>query len=482
MSRSLLAVLAALLVLPAAPALAGAPGTWTPITSADGRNIDQVALLRTPDAQLHVVWHRATPTNTPNSDLMQTVIAPAGAAGPPQTIASNWIGIGDAGLVRDAAGNLLIVAGATQSLDQGAISEFGAWRSADGGASWALQPTDAAKGGGFADGVGLAIGPDGATPYLAWGTTFGLFVHRGTDAATPAGDLQTTAGFGCCGYDPGLAVDGQTNQLIAAWYSNATGHEGVYAQPVDPATGGPIGAPVQMPGSVTNYNGALESSQSIARTPVVARPGKPGVWVAYTGNYPTTTLARVWRFGAPSSTVVGRASGGLANVTLAGTPEGRLWALWSAGGVIFARRTNRDATVWGATVSTPVVKGTSVTFKLAASGQLGPVDVLAAFAPATGNGVQTWHTQLNPGLTLAASPAKLKASKKSRKKSTVTLTVTDAGDPVAGAKVKLGKASGTTNGAGKAKLKVGPFASRTSLAASATKAGYVAGATTVAVR
>src|SRR5215211_3234612 len=54
----LAAIFAAVFLVLAAPAAAGAPGTWTKVTnfSAQGSNTDEVGLARTPDGVLHVLW------------------------------------------------------------------------------------------------------------------------------------------------------------------------------------------------------------------------------------------------------------------------------------------------------------------------------------------------------------------------------------------------------------------------------------------
>lgn len=475
-----LGLLAALSALALLPALAGAaaPGHWTPVTSADGANIDQVGLARTPDGTLHVAWTRKTPGNSANDDLMQTPIAANGAVGAAQVLASNWVGVGSPAMARAADGSLLIVAGATSSLDPGAISDFGAWRSTDGGATWAQVSGDAALGGGFSDTPGLAFGGDGATPFFAWGTTFGLFVHRGLSATPATGNFQTANGFGCCGYDPGVALDGN-GQLVVGWYSNATNHEGVFAQAVDQATGNPVGAARLMPGSVTTYGGTPNSSASLARTPVVSRPGRAGVFLAYAGGYPTTTKVLVWRFGAARSSVIARRAAGVDDVALAADPAGRLWVVWSGGTRVYARRSNATLSSWGAVVSVPARKGTGSIYKLAANAQAGALDVLGAFEGAV-PGVQTWATQLQPGLTLTTAPAKLAAGGSG--KQAVTLKVTDAGVPVAGAKVSLAGRSARTGRGGTALLTVGPFARRTRLTAHATHAGYASATATVRVR
>src|SRR5919197_1061144 len=61
-----------------------------------------------------------------------------------------------------------------------------------------------------------------------------------------------------------------------------------------------------MPGSTTIFNGRPNSSQQLTRTPIAARVGG-GVFVAYSGGYPTTDRALVWRVGTPNAVVLDRA-------------------------------------------------------------------------------------------------------------------------------------------------------------------------------
>lgn len=469
---------ALLLVLLPAAALAGGPGRWTPVSAADGDNTDQVGLLRTPDGTLHVVWRRKTPGDPTSADLLQTLVSPAGAVGAPQAVASGWRGIGDPAIVQaDGGGIMAIFAGATQSLEIGAPDGIVAWQSGDGGRSW-NAPVLVSPRGGFSDDVGATV-DGGGIPFFGWGQTGGLFVHRGTIAAAGESNFQSAAGFDCCGYSPGFARDGASGQIVVAWYSNATGHDGVYAQAVDSATGAPVGSPALMPGSATRFDGQLIGSYSLAHTPVVSRPGKPGVFVAYAGGYPSTTKVLVWRFGASRSTTVAQRSTDVGDVGVAAGPAGRLWAFWSFRGRIYARRSNPQLSRWGATVSVRPPKGTGTIYKLAGSAQASRLDLLGAFQPNGGSGVQTWHTQLLAGLELAAKPARLTAGRGVQK---LTLRVTDAGAGVGGATVRLGHAKRRTNGKGAATFAVGPFAKRATLVATAAKRGWTGARVVVRVR
>jgi hypothetical protein len=466
------AVLAVLIAVPRA-ALATTPGHWDPVTSADGENIDQVATLRTPDGQLHVIWHRKTPGNGANADLMQTVIAPNGTVGAPQTLVTDWAGIGDPAIVRASDGQLLVFAAAQRSADSSdPIQNVALWSSSDGGASWALSPADVAKGAGFSDPMGAAIGSDGATPFFAWSSTFGLFVHRGTDPAAASGNFHDAAGLGCCGYYPGVALDSAAGQLVVAWYALVSQGNGVYAQQVDEASGNPAGPLMRMPGTG-------DSVSPLQRVGVAARPGKPGVFVVYGGGGANETKVLLWRFGAPGSTQLAGGAAMLREPAIAATPDGRLWVAWTSKDRIYARRSNPAVTRWGATTSIAAKKGTGTVFKVALDAQAGAVDVFGAFAPTGGSTVQTWHSQMQPGLTLTASPSKLKVGGSPHK---VTLKVTDAGSPVKGATVKLAGKSATTGAGGTASFSVGPFRRAQKLGARGTKAGYVAASTSVSVR
>jgi hypothetical protein len=466
------AVLALLLALPGG-ALATTPGHWDPVTSADGANIDQVATLRTPDGQLHVIWHRKTPGNSANADLMQTVIAPNGTVGAPQTLETNWAGIGDPAIVPASDGQLLVFAAAQRSIDSSdPIQNVALWSSGDGGASWALSPADVAKGAGFSDPMAAVIGSDAATPFFAWSTTFGLFVHRGTDASVASGNFHDAAGMGCCGYYPGVALDSTAGQLVVAWYALVSQGNGVYAQQVDEATGNPTGSLMRMPGTA-------DSVSPLQRVGVAARPGKPGVFVVYGGGGVNETKVLLWRFGAPGSTELAGGAAMLREPAIAATTDGRLWVAWTSKNRIYARRSNPAVTKWGATTSIPARKGTGTVFKVALDAQAGALDVFGAFEPTGGSTVQTWHSQMQPGLTLTASPSKLKAGGSAHK---VTLKVTDAGSPVKGATVKLAGKSAKTGAGGSASITLGPFRQAQLLRARATKAGYVAATMSVRVR
>jgi hypothetical protein len=465
-----LALLATALV--AAPtAAAGGPGKWTQLGDANLQNIDQVALARTPDGALHAVW---TIPAANNDSLVHDAIAPDGTAAAPNVITGSWASIEPVPDLLTTPDGLRVFFGGIRTTNANEPnSNMNTATAPASGASWDLfvgstATSDAAYG---AD-AGGALLSDG-TPLLSWGSTgTGVFTHRGLDPNTPNYPLQSQLG-GCCGYSPDIAVDSKTGDPFAVWYSNATGKLGVFAQSLDPSTGAPSGAPVQMPGSTTSFNGQPQSSQQLQRTPIVARAGG-GVYVAYPGGYPTTTQVRLWRIADKKSAVLATSNHDHI-ASLAAAPDGRLWVFWVERGArsqVFARRSNTSATKFGPAVKLSLPKGEQSAFKIDGDAQASRLDIVALLGNAAGQQAQ-WHTQVLAGLGLSASPSKIKRGKKTA----VKFTVSDP-DPVKGAKVTAGGRSATTDKHGHATIDLGPTKAK-SIKAGATKAGYTSATTKI---
>jgi hypothetical protein len=448
----------ALAVVPSARA-AG----WKQVTASGGANIDQVGLLRTPDGTLHVVWHRRSGPDT--EDLLHTAITASGQVLDPTPIQTGWSGIQNAALVAAPDGLRVFFGGIRSTDTNDPNQELNTALSADGGATWTLQegsvvPRDAEA---YGSPVSAATLPDG-TPLEAWAGTLGTWVHAGLSPDTPNSDYQ--APLGHYGYDPGIAADAR-GRTVMAWYSNATGHLGLFAQDVNP-DGTPAGAVTNMPGTA-NMSVGMEG-----RTPIVARSGG-GVYVAYATGYPAINQIRLWAVGAKQTTLIARAAKfGNTTAALAGATDGRLWVVWkdSIDGKlhVFARRSNRAASTFGATVDAGEPANASSAYRLDASASGDALDVLGVYSIGTDSTAATFHARVLPGLTLAASPRRLRRGRTT----TVTFTVLDAGDPVRGARVRAGGRSATTNAKGRATLAL--KAGFLPLRAGATASGYVGAA------
>ncbi len=437
---------AAMLALAAAPTAKAA--TWKQLTSSGGANIDQVALVRTGDGVLHVVWHRQTGPNT--EDLVHTAIAANGKVGATTPVQSGWATIGNAGLTTIPGGGIRAFWGGirtTESTETNQDENMAV--STDGGASWALTPGSVVQPGtqAYGSSVSATTRPDG-TPVITYAGTLGTWVHVGADATLPNFSYQPP--LGNYGYDPNIASDASGTMI--AWYSNATGHLGPHAQGVNP-DGSPIGSAMQMPGTVNMNVGML------SRTPLVARAGG-GFYVAYPTGYPTQNAVRVWKVGATKTTLLDKtANNSLAAISA--DSSGRLWVAWKDGTRVLASRSNKTATTWGAIVDAGQPKNAGSLYTLDASATPGGgVDLFGNYGIGTNPTTSTFYARINPGLTLTAS----------KSGSGYAFTVTDAGSPVKGAKVKGAGKSDTTDSKGRARLNV---KRKTTVTASAS--GYTSG-------
>jgi hypothetical protein len=428
----------------AVPASASAD-TWKQVTASGGSSIEQVSYVRTPDGVLHVAWHKG-------GDLVHTAILANGKVGASSPMQTGWASVADPAIVA-VPGGLRAFWGGIRTTDAGETNqEMNTAFSPDLGASWQLQPGSVVPPGAqsYASDVSASTLPNGST-LQAFAGTLGTWVHAGLDPATPNTDYQ--APLGNYGYNPGLATD-SAGATTMAWFSNATGHTGVFAQPV--TASGTAGGPVAtMPGTQN-----MSGSEQLSRTPVVARPKAGGFYVAYAVGYPTANKIRVWKVGSGSATLVASTANG-SMATIAADSKGRLWAVWREGQFdsihVMAARSDKAGRTFGAPVDAGAVKNAATAYALDASATATSLDILALFGVGTEPGGATYTTRVLPGLTLLAK----------RSKDRVTFSVSDAGDPVKGATVKAGSRLGKTDSNGRVTLTL-----KTKATALATASGY----------
>ncbi len=451
MIRRRVTVLAAICLLAAVSALvadAGPPGRWTRITDPNGRNIDQVGLARTGNGVLHVFWKRRVAATT--DSLQHTAITPAGRAGassqvlPPLRV----VDTPDAVVLPD--GRLRVFFhGLGDTIDEGGV--LAATGSA-AGTGWKREGPRISSASSSVDAVGAAV-TSGGESVAAYTRSFVVAFHVGVSAGDP--DREVQPDNQCCDYQPDLATDARSGQTFIAYFSNTKGRTGTWAQQVLPT----VGKRILVPGSATKGQ-ALGVDQRVA---ITARIGAPGVYVAICQGYPVCTKAVLWRIGG-KALVVGK-SPDVEDVHASAGPEGRVWVAWHDGRTkqVFVARTNKAATRVGPLATVKPPPGASQLWKVAGEGSLGPLDLFVAAT--TGSSLATWHTQVLPPLSLSVKKGKPAA----------TIAVTDAGDPVAGAKVTVGGKALTTSAAGTVKV-VLPSAKVT---VRATKRGYTAATATV---
>jgi hypothetical protein len=213
-----------------------------------------------------------------------------------------------------------------------------------------------------------------------------------------------------------------------------------------------------VPSSLTNGNFVAPDQ----RTPLVARSAG-GLYVAYCSGYPTCRSVRLWKIGSGAPLRVGTGAT-IEDVNASSAPEGRIWVMWQSRSKtrVYARRSNRAATRFGPLAVIKPPSGTTSIWKVGGEGSPGTLDLLVSVS--TSGSLATWHTQVRPRLSLGCKGGKI-----------VSCTVTDAGDPVAGAKVKFGGKKLTSNAQGKVAADLAPGV----LTVVASKGGYKGASTRV---
>jgi hypothetical protein len=396
-------------------------------------------------------------------------ISPAGAAGAPSSVVDGWASVNPVpDLVTQPDGSLRAFFGGIHSTVTGdPNNDFNTATAPASGAPWALFPGPVIKGdAAYASDAGAALLPDG-TPLISFGGTgTGTFVHRGLDPNTPNHPYKTPSGL-CCTYQPDVAVD-KSGSATVGFFSNATGDEGLWVQDVNPGDGSPVGGPVHVPGSSTEFNGAQQATQQLWRTQIVARPGG-GIWVGGSSGYPTADKPYVWKVGTTKPIAIATTKGADAITAITADAEGHLWAVWaeriSGGPKLFARRSSAtNPAKFGPFVELGGPAKLDSIYSLSANAQSGRLDVVGLFGNVAGIG--HWHSQALAGLAIGASPSKVNGNKGS----SVKFTITDP-DAVKGVKVSGGGDSATTDASGHATLSLGPTKKK-SITIKASKAGY----------
>ena len=157
------------------------------------------------------------------------------------------------------------------------------------------------------------------------------------------------------------------------------------------------------------------------------------------------------------------------SVSIAAAPGGRLWIAWynSQNNRVFVTRTNKHDTRFGAAKSyaTPCVENGLLGLSGGPSTRL---DVALECVDKKLDGA-VYVTQALVSLHVSLSAHKVTNTSKHK----ITVTVTDVGDPIAGATVHFDGHNATTNSAGKASFTLAKNTAPGKYKASASKAGYL---------
>ncbi len=452
---------------------AGGPGTWTKIATLDSGG-DTAGMLRTADGKLHLVWLNRPASNGTHSYGTST-ISLAGKLLATGTALSGWSSLEpDPQLVRDGSGLRLIFEGSKGSSGCYVDASVFTATSADG-TTWNLVngSLDAHTAG--VGNVAATVESDGTTPVSTFAGG-GLF-HIGVDSSCPASTLDGTVpvASGNSPSNPAIVTAQDGSVWVATFQAFAK--TGYFVAKILP-TVGPL---LEAPASAAT---AAHNNQPLEPVALAARAGG-GVYMAYCVANSSQPCAHIdlWNIGSSKARVVpGSNSTSSARVALTAEPGGRLAVVWynAAKNVLHAVRTNTSATSFGAVRTIKPPAHTTGFYDIQSQGSSGRLDVVinAQIQTGTSYPAELLQTQILPGLSLKASPAKFSH----KKAATVTFTVTDAGQPVPGSKVScLGK-HGQTTTSGHVKLHFSKGAATGRHVCAATKSGYNGGKTTLRVK
>jgi hypothetical protein len=449
----------------AAPRTALKPGKWTALglTTQAGTP----AVWQSPSRTTFILWKRELSGNDSTYEVAK--VSHKGKVSTPADVfkGAHWGSLSGAPtLVADGSHPLVVFNGVTGT--SGIYHAGCVYGAADDASPWTLQPWvlsgDCANpvGPGAKDknGVLAAAWPGG------WSTGHGVEYRIGTTSYPAGTDSRIGVPLGVGVGKVGIAADTAGNDHFwVGWTETDNAKSSKNGYYVKDVTAG--SAPRKMPGtgtmSVAPHLGVF------ANLAMTSRASHGGVYVAACTNTNTCTL-KLWRVGAKKAVTV-PGSKNAADVGISPGPGGRIWVAWYGfDNKVRVSRSNTAVTHFGRVrkFKTPCFENGDLGLSGGSSSRL----IVAMQCVNNKTKIAEYATETNAPLSLKASARKVTNGKK------VTFTVSDAGDPVAGAKVSFEGHVGRTNAHGKVAMRA---TSKGKVKAKATHTGYVSATTTVTV-
>ncbi len=457
---------------PASPGL----GHWTELGTSQNAAPE---LWLGPDHRGWVVWARAT-TQSDTAGYSLAIVAPTGKVSKPSKIIEGWSGVSfQPTLLSNGKAPLLIFSGqkGNGSLSAGCV--VGAEPATP---QWQVQTWSLSHDCTFAN-VGYGDAAEGKPGQLdtvaaGWAGNAGVEYRIGTSSTIPAtgNDSQITLSLshgGAVAMANNAAGNGDTYLAFYRFFSKNASKDGVYAKDLTANS-----APVRAPHSGTTTVDTFPiSSQRTAIASPNAHGG--GVYLTYCtdkANCPTNLL---WKVGAKSAITIPGTKLAV-GLTMSAGPDGRLWLAWynETQNRVITMRTNKADTRFGPAHSfalPPKCIQDGNTHLALTSGNSGRVDL--GLSCLTGHSAIASVTQSEATLSVSANHGKITNTHANK----VTFTVTDAGDPVAGAKVKVAGKTATTGKNGKVTVTFNKGAKPGTDTAIATATDYFNGTTTIKI-
>jgi hypothetical protein len=472
---------------PAAPAASSAPsgaalpksGIWTVLSSGMTTETAAPALWVAPNGVGWDVFPRQIGPGVFTFEAAQVGTTGKVIKAPFDIFATHWGSIEfPATLLGIGAKPLLIFSGEQGST--GVYSRGCVYGALGGAAKWALEPWSlsascinpvAAAAESNANAQALAAAWPGGFPGGA-----GVLYRTGLSTVIPAvpADQHIALTKADAGQTAVVNDQAGNHHFYVAWtriFSTPGSADGIYVKDVTANS-----AIRKAPGS-----GTASSSTDfppVGRLAAVNRNGKGGgVYLAYCANKAPCPQIDLWKVGAAKAFAVPSSANAL-NPTLAQGPDGRIWVAWSnkQSNKVFVTRTNKAATRFGPVRSyaTPCI----VASLLGLGGS--PLAKLDIGMSCLNNAAkqESLVGQVLAGLSVSF-PGTVHLGTKGV---TVKITVTDAGDPVAGATVKFAGKTLKTNAKGQVSVTLSKSAKTGAYKISVTAPNYLAAGGSVSVK
>jgi hypothetical protein len=455
---------------PASPAL----GHWTELGLSQSSPPE---LWLGPDDRGWVVWSKVT-TQLSTGGYNLAIMSATGKVGKPSAIIKGWSGVSfQPTLVPNGKSPLLIFSG--QKGSSGGLAAGCVVGAKPASPQWAVQSWSLSSNCVFSN-VGYGDATENKSGQLAagWAGGSGAEYRIGISPTIPATgkDKQITLTLSHAG-SVALAnnTSGNGDDYLAFYrfFSKNASKDGVYVKDLTAD-----GALLRAPHSGTQSVGwSPAAGQRASMASPNAHGG--GIYVAYCTDKANCPTYLLWKAGAKKAiTVPGtKVAVGLA---MSAGPDGRLWLAWynEQQNRVLVMRTNKADNRFGPAHSFPVPCFQDGNTHLAlTSGNDGRLDVGLECLSVKQTKPTIFVTQSEATLSISANHGKITNTHANK----VTFTVTDAGDPISGAKVKVAGKTVTTGKNGKVTVTFAKGAKPGTDTAVASAANYFNGTTTIKI-
>lgn len=445
-------------------------GHWTALSGSSVVESGTPAIWQNSKHQAYVLWLRNLAANSFTYEVSK--VAANGKASAPADIfaGDHWGSLSNVPTLLSSQRKPLVVFDGTRGTT-GKYSDGCIYGASGTSQPWQLQAWSLSND--CANPVGAAGENRTGTLAAAWGGGHEVHYRVGTSPTIPAtgADKSISINASAAAYKTGVVADtGGNDHMYVAWaqeFSSPASRDGIYVR--DVTSGGTIR---KAPGSNTNTINRVGVFSNLA---ITSRSGRPGIYLAYCAGTSNCKL-RLWHVGSKKAmSIPGTSNPGM--VGLASGPSGRIWVAWfdESSTRVYVTRSNRTVSRLGPVHSypTPCVEHGLLGLSSGSSNRLD----IALQCLNKQTRLQEFVTQVQVGLHVTASKTKVRNTAKHK----ITMTVTDAGDPVSAATVRFAGHKAKTNRSGKVSFTLKKHAKTGTYSVKASKSQYASARTKVRV-